>query len=235
MFRRWLRGRCTVIRLSTSIIGWPACQLETPPSTLPFGTEWGANHFQKAYCKLLYENACLLWRLTLFDIERVFCQKICSSSSSSPYLVYPSPSPSCQFVILGNKGAVALPRAAIIWALFSLRLQWRQWQLLRRIDRRSADNRCSVFFSLFVIGFFMCGCCLPVNYRSLVPYGCFGAPACISMPFYYDEFVYDIDLRTMYWWPQVIQARLLSIRGKSLECRRSSNIDHRKSMEDNVQ
>ena len=60
MFRRRLRGRCAVIRLGSSVIRWPACQLETSPSTFPFGTERVPDSFQEAYCKL-YENACLLW------------------------------------------------------------------------------------------------------------------------------------------------------------------------------
>ena len=110
----------------------------------------------------------LLW-LMLFDTERVSRQSYYSTSSPS-YLVDPSSSSSCQFIILGNKGTVDLPCVFIFWALFSLRRQWRRWQLLRRVDRRSAD-KCIVF----VICFFMSGCCPAcINNRRLVPYGRFG-------------------------------------------------------------
>lgn len=150
MFRRRLRGRCAVIRLGSSVIRWSACQLETSPSAFSFGTEWGLDPFQKAYCKLLYENTCFLSWLTLFNVERVSRPKFYTTSSSS-YVVDPSSSSSCQFVILGNKGAVDLPCVVIFWALFSLRRQRRWWQLLRRVDRRSADK--CILFSLLV---FLC-------------------------------------------------------------------------------
>lgn len=175
MFRRRLRGRCTVIRLGSSVIRWSACQLETSPSTFPFGTEWRPDPLQKAYCKL-YENACFPWWLTLFNIERVSRPKFYPPSRSS-YLVDPSSSSSCQFFVLGNKGAVDPPCVVIFWALFSLRRQWRRWQLLRRVDRRSAD-KCIVF----VIGFFFVWLlsCL-YHLSEICSVWTFGTPACISI------------------------------------------------------
>ena len=40
----------------------------------------------------------------------------------------------------------SLYRVSLFSELCFLRWQWRRWQLLRRIGRRSADNRCSVLF-----------------------------------------------------------------------------------------
>ena len=125
------------------------------PVRFPLRYRMRTQSFPKGVLQVVVWTCYFLWWLTLFDIERVSCPK-CHSSSGSPYLVDPSSSSSCQFVILGNKGAVDLP-CVIFWTLFSLRRRWRRWQLLRRVDRRSAD-KCIVF----VIGF-LCLAVLPVS------------------------------------------------------------------------
>ena len=130
-------------------------------------------------------KTCLLWWLTLFNIERVSRPNFYSTSSSS-YIVYLSSSSSCQFVLLGNKGAVDL-LCVIFWALFSLR---RQWQLLRRIDKRSAD-KCIVFVIVFL--------CLAVVLPVSIIGDLFRMDVLVRLPvlvFYCDKFVYDIDWGT---------------------------------------
>ena len=46
-------------------------------------------------------------------------------------------------------------------------------------EESTEEAQISVLFSLLV---FMSGCCLAcINYRRIVPYGCFGTPACNSI------------------------------------------------------
>ena len=145
MFRR---RRCAVIRLGSSIIGLSAWNA---PVRFPLRHQLRTDPFQKAYCKLSYENTCFfdVWYRESLSLKFPIHPKLtgipCRPGSSS----------SCQFIILGDKGSVDLPCVFIFWALFSLR---QRWQLLRRGEESTEEAQINVLFLLLVFYVWLLSC-----------------------------------------------------------------------------